>query len=112
MNQAQLAAQKLLKDLNLENLSQRQRQEVLQKITAFFNEVIMSVMLKRLSEDQFEDFKQAVKIADPQAQEAAIAKIAMQVPGLWEDINERIEQEYRIMKTVMTSPKNDKQKSS
>ena len=64
-----------------------------------FSKVIVSTALKRLTEEQYADFKAALSADDP---EDKIAEIAAQVPGLAELIEIELEREYRTMKAIMS----------
>lgn len=96
----QQTADELLKELNLENLKGKQRQKVLAKLEEHFGSVILSTVVKHLSDEQFERFKNAVESEDI---EEEVAKITAEVPGLAEIIQKRLDEEMELMKGVMSA---------
>lgn len=87
-----------LKELNLGDLQGKEREDVLATLEKRFDDVILSTVLAHLSTEQFEAFKIALKSENP---EEEIAVITASVPGLAEIIEDRLSQEYKLMKAVM-----------
>lgn len=87
-----------LKDLNLADLSREEKEKTLAMLEERFNTVILNVVLSRLTPEEFEAFKQALHSED---REVKIAEITAGVPGLAQDIEARVLEEYRLIKAVM-----------
>jgi hypothetical protein len=87
-----------LKDLNLGDLSPEEKEKTLSMLEERFDNVILNVVLSRLSSEEFEAFKAALHSED---REVKIAEITARIPGLARDIEERILEEYRLIRAVM-----------
>jgi hypothetical protein len=87
-----------LKELNLAHLEAGEKEKVLMMLEKRFDEVILNTVIGQLSDEGFEALKTAIKSDDP---EGEIAKVTAQVPGLAEEIERRIIEEYRVIKAVM-----------
>lgn len=88
----------VLKELGLDHLQGEERQKTLETLENRFNDVILNAVLAHISPQQFERLKEALHSENP---EKGVASITSQVPGLGEVIEERLMNEYRMMKTVM-----------
>lgn len=87
-----------LKEFNLGDLKGKEREEALASLQKRFNDVILNTVLGRLSDFQFELFKKALQMEDP---EKEIAILTSQIPGLAQIIEARLLDEYALMKSVM-----------
>jgi hypothetical protein len=87
-----------LKELNLGDLKGKEREDALASLEKRFNDVILNTVLGHLTDFQFEVFKKALTMEDP---EKEIAIITSQIPGLAQLIEQRLLDEYALMKSVM-----------
>ncbi len=93
-------ADKLFKELNLQNQPPKRQQEVLEELVEHFSQVIITTMLRQVNDEQFADLEKALNSTDWQNE---VLRIAGEVPGLAEAIENNIQSEYDMMKTVMNS---------
>lgn len=92
------SATKLLEDLNLADLQNDERQQVLSQLEDHFNTVILDTLLAQLSTEQFDQLKQSLNSPNF---EAEVASLAATVPGLAEALELRVAEEYKILKAAM-----------
>lgn len=87
-----------LKEIGLDAIEGGEREKVLGTLQKRFDDVVLSTVLEHLSPLQFEAFKVALKSENPDEE---IAKVTGSVPGLGQIIDQRLEEEYELMKTAM-----------
>ena len=93
--------QTIIEELHLQDLTPEEQQEVLDKMQDHFADLMMRIMVARLNEEQFERFKKALVMTDELEREAHIAALASEVPGLADELDRRIAEEYELFKTVV-----------
>lgn len=93
--------EQIIKDLKLESLPFEEQEQILEEMQDHFGKIITQIMLTKLTPEQFESFKNALVLEDEADQQAQIAAIASEVPGLAEEIDARIGEEYALMKSAV-----------
>ncbi|MBI2023910.1 hypothetical protein HYT00_00740 [Candidatus Giovannonibacteria bacterium] len=90
---------KLAEALNLEKLPENDREEILKKVDERLNEVLISVLVSNISDED------AVKIQNALHEgvdlEETVAQIAVRVPGLADKIEHAISEEILRLRTVL-----------
>jgi hypothetical protein len=95
-----ISREKIIQELNLGSLPPEEQEAVIKGATEHFGKLVARIMVARLTPQQFEKFKQALVITDEEQQQAEIIAIAAEVPGLSEEIEVRLKEEYDLMKQV------------
>jgi hypothetical protein len=95
------STEQIVKDLKLEQSSPEEVEEVISAMREHFGKIVTRIMLARLTPDQFERFKKILVIGDEVEQESQLAVLASEIPGLAEEIDQRIAEEYALMKAAV-----------
>ncbi|OGE84952.1 MAG: hypothetical protein A3J48_00500 [Candidatus Doudnabacteria bacterium RIFCSPHIGHO2_02_FULL_46_11] len=104
MISAQIAADELLRDLNLQNIKFKDKQRIAKNILDHFRQVIIVEFLHNLTERELVRFKE---VLDADNAVEKVSAVAAQMPGLADQIERRVNQEISIIKAVMKlKPKN------
>lgn len=93
--------EQIIKDLKLESLPIEEQEQILAEMQNHFGKIITQIMLTKLNSEQFESFKNALVLEDEAEQQSQIAAIASEIPGLAEEIDARIGEEYALMKLAV-----------
>jgi len=89
----------LLKDLHLENLQVKEREDTLNMLKERFDQVIFNTTVRMMDEHQKVEYIKAAQ--EPDKNEKKIMEITSQVPGLSEAIEAALLFEYESLKRAM-----------
>ncbi len=95
INNLHINPRELLAALDI-NVSNEDKAETVKALVSHFDNLITEVTISQLTEQQAEDYQDALKLPSPQKEEK-ISYITSQVPGLLKTIDEAIEQELKII---------------
>jgi hypothetical protein len=95
------STQQIVSDLKLEDSSQEEVEQVIAAMREHFGKIVTRIMIARLTPEQYERFKKILVIGDEVEQESQLAVLASEVPGLAEEIDQRIAEEYALMKAAV-----------
>ncbi|MBX4200389.1 hypothetical protein KW790_02955 [Candidatus Parcubacteria bacterium] len=97
MTTSRTKAEDFVKELGIET-QDKDYIKTLKALEGRFDEVVLKTVLARLSDEEFAQFKLALRSKHPQEE---IAAITARVPGLADDIEIRLTDEYRLMQSVL-----------
>lgn len=87
----------VLSAIGAENLSEKEKTEVMEQVGEHFNKIIIDTAVAELNDEQIKEFHSALDAADA---EERITEIAVRVPGLLSKIEEAVEQEFEILRSA------------
>jgi hypothetical protein len=89
----------LLKDLNLESLSEVEQQRAIEMLSERFHKVIIITLLKAMSPQQKTRF--SAVLDNPKTIDSTVAEIAAEIPSLSKILEEAMLAEYEALKEEM-----------
>lgn len=89
---------KVLKELNVNNLSDDDKFAVMEQLTDHFNKIILDTVLSNLNDEQLIEFKNMVDLEDMDKMEEGIALIVAKIPAINFKIEEAINNEIAHIK--------------
>ncbi|OGF95547.1 hypothetical protein A2Y47_00760 [Candidatus Giovannonibacteria bacterium RIFCSPLOWO2_12_43_8] len=91
----------LAKALNLENLPEGEREEILAKVNKRLEEVLIGVLIANISDDDAQKIQKALHEQNTDLEEV-VAEISAGVPNLAAKIERAIEEEIMRLRAVLT----------
>ena len=91
----------LAKALNLENLPEGEREEILAKVNKRLEEVLIGVLIANISDDDAQKIQKALHEQNTDLEEV-VAEISAGVPNLASKIERAIEEEIMRLRAVLT----------
>lgn len=85
----------VLSAIGAENLSEKEKTEIMDQISEHFNKIIIDTAVAELNDEQIKEFHLALDAVDA---EERITEIAARVPGLLAKIEEAVEQEFEALR--------------
>ena len=84
---------------SLQNLSEEEKQSYAQKLRSHFSDMVLETLINRLTPEQLSDVQASV--GNLPALEQKIEEYAATIPGLSQDIEERLKREFDQMQKAL-----------
>ncbi len=94
--------EKLLTDMAAKDLPEGEQREMLEALQDRFSEVVLNVLVARLSPEQAEQVATSLD-GGPEAADKLIEELATGIPGLREDMEAALAAEYEAISGAMRS---------
>jgi len=89
--------QDVLSALGVQNISEREKPEVVKQLREHFNKVVLDTVVGELDEGQIDEFSRALDAEDA---EEKIAAITARVPGLMKKIEDAVGMEIKVLRAA------------
>lgn len=91
---------KVLAELNVNDLSEDDKYVVMAQLTEHFNKIIIETVLNNLNDEQLKEFKDMVDLEDPEKMDEGIALIVAKIPAINFKIEEALNEEISHIKAA------------
>lgn len=90
--------EKVLNELNINDLPEDDRYEIMAQLTEHFNRLVVSVVIRNLDTDQLKEFRELVELDDAEKMDEGISMLVAKIPAINVQIEEAINSEIAHIK--------------